>query len=94
MKSLMKALGMALLFSGVVAVTNAQTTPAQTPAKSATTTNTATPPAKTMDKVVGTDAKGHKIYQGPKGGQYYINDKGGKAYLPKGTKVTPMPNSK
>jgi hypothetical protein len=89
MKNLMKAFGIALLFSGIFAVTNvsAQTTPA--PAKT-----TAPAPAKNTDKVVGKDAKGHTIYQGVKGGQYYMNDKGTKTYLPKGTKVTPTTPAK
>ena len=36
------------------------------------------------DKIVGKDAKGRSIYQGPKGGQYIINSSGGKDYIKKG----------
>lgn len=39
--------------------------------------------AKVTDKVVSTDAKGRTIYQGPKGGQYYINASGTKEYIKK-----------
>jgi len=88
MKNLMKAFGIAVLFSGVVAVANAQTTPAQTaPAKSSTTTA----PAKNMDKVVGTDPKGAKVYKGANGEYTIVNGKN--VPLPKGTKVTPLPKS-
>ena len=85
MKNVMKALGMAILVSGVFAVTSvsAQTTPA---AKTTTTpaAKTTTAPAKAnTDKVVGKDAKGNNIYEGPKGGKYTINAKGAKVYLPK-----------
>jgi hypothetical protein len=88
MKNLMKAFGIAVLFSGVVAVANAQTTPAQTAPK------TTTPPAKTTtpakaDKVVGTDAKGNKVYKGATG-NYWIDAKGAHQPVPKGDKVTPI----
>jgi colicin import membrane protein len=33
------------------------------------------------DKVVGKRKDGKAIYQGPKGGKYYINDAGNKVYL-------------
>ena len=33
------------------------------------------------DKVAGKDDKGRTIYQGPRGGQYYINSNGNKTYL-------------
>ncbi len=39
--------------------------------------------AKATDNAIGTDAKGRTIYQGPKGGKYYINKNGNKEYLPK-----------
>jgi len=35
-------------------------------------------PNKSKDKSIGKDAKGRIIYQGPKGGKYYINSKGKK----------------
>lgn len=37
--------------------------------------------AKTPDKVIGTDAKGRTIYQGPRGGKYYITKNGNKEYV-------------
>ncbi len=93
MKNLMKAFGIALLLSGVFAVTNvsAQTTPAQTtpPAK---TTTTPAKPMKPADKVIGTDAKGNKVYKGAKG-DYYINDKGVHVMEPKDAKITPLPKT-
>ena len=36
---------------------------------------------KTADKVIGTDAKGRTIYQGPRGGKYYIDKSGNKEYV-------------
>ncbi|HAK75505.1 MAG TPA: hypothetical protein DCM71_01005 [Runella sp.] len=33
------------------------------------------------DKTMGKDDKGRTIYQGPRGGQYYINSNGNKTYL-------------
>src|SRR6185312_14015824 len=36
---------------------------------------------KTADVVIGTDAKGRTLYQGPKGGKYYINKNGNKEYV-------------
>lgn len=33
------------------------------------------------DKVVGTDDKGRTIYEGPRGGHYYINKNGNKTYV-------------
>ena len=36
---------------------------------------------KVADKVIETDAKGRTIYQGPKGGKYYINKNGNKEYV-------------
>src|SRR5215468_10342399 len=47
---------------------------AQTQAKAATS---AAKPAG-ADKVVGKDAKGRTLYEGPKGGKYYINSQGNK----------------
>jgi hypothetical protein len=38
------------------------------------------------DKLIGKDAKGHDIYQGPKGGQYYLSN-GNKQYLAKDEKL-------
>lgn len=37
--------------------------------------------AKTHDKSIGTDAKGRTIYQGPRGGKYYITKNGNKEYV-------------
>ncbi len=36
---------------------------------------------KTADAAIGTDAKGRTLYQGPKGGKYYINKNGNKEYV-------------
>jgi type IV secretory pathway VirB10-like protein len=36
---------------------------------------------KTADKVIGTDAKGRTIYQGPRGGKYYVDKSGNKEYV-------------
>jgi PBCV-specific basic adaptor domain len=47
------------------------------------TPGTATPGT---DKLIGKDAKGHDVYQGPKGGQYYISN-GNKQYLDKKEKL-------
>src|SRR6185312_11775369 len=33
------------------------------------------------DKAISTDAKGRTIYQGPRGGKYYINKNGNKEYV-------------
>jgi hypothetical protein len=57
----------------------ATTTPApsKVPAQAASTTN------KSGDKVVGTDAKGRTIYEGPRGGRYVLTAKGNKEYLKK-----------
>ena len=65
------------------------TPPAATPTAPAKTTTA--PVAKTVtqgvnktaDKVVGTDAKGRTIYQGPKGGQYTLTAAGNKEYIKK-----------
>lgn len=35
---------------------------------------------KVADKTIGTDAKGRTIYQGPRGGKYYITKNGNKEY--------------
>jgi colicin import membrane protein len=34
-----------------------------------------------VDKVIGKDAKGRTLYQGPQGGEYYINASGNKEYV-------------
>jgi hypothetical protein len=39
---------------------------------------------KSADKAVGTDPKGRTIYEGSKGGRYYINKNGNKEYIKKG----------
>lgn len=36
---------------------------------------------KSANQAIGTDAKGRTIYQGPKGGKYYINKNGNKEYV-------------
>ncbi|HEY5462345.1 MAG TPA: hypothetical protein VIJ95_03740 [Hanamia sp.] len=62
--------------------------PAQTQATAAHTkvTRSATPvahasTAKTSDKAISTDAKGRTIYQGPRGGKYYLTKNGNKEYV-------------
>jgi colicin import membrane protein len=69
------------------------TTPATTAAPTAATKSVKAPKtkaapaaalaatAKTADKAIGTDAKGRTIYQGPRGGKYYINKNGNKEYV-------------
>ena len=42
------------------------------------------PAVKTTDKVISTDDKGRTIYEGPRGGHYYINKNGNKEYIKKG----------
>jgi hypothetical protein len=41
----------------------------------------AAPIYKTADQSIGTDTKGRTIYQGKKGGHYYINQNGNKEYI-------------
>jgi colicin import membrane protein len=61
------------------------------PAPAKSTKTTATPqaaPAKQRqvageDKVFGKDDKGRTIYEGPRGGRYYINANGNKTYIQK-----------
>jgi hypothetical protein len=53
-----------------------------TPAPVVNTQKTvSTSTTKVADKVIETDAKGRTIYQGPKGGKYYINKNGNKEYV-------------
>ncbi|GAC1708729.1 MAG: hypothetical protein NVS9B7_25790 [Flavisolibacter sp.] len=49
----------------------------QTPAPSGSSTNN-------TGKIIGPDSKGRTIYEGPRGGHYYINAKGHKEYVKKG----------
>ncbi len=52
---------------------------------SATTTQTpAGGSTNNSGKVIGQDNKGRTIYEGPRGGHYYINGKGHKEYVKKG----------
>ena len=39
------------------------------------------------DKTIGKDDKGRTIYEGPRGGQYYINSNGNKTYLKADSKL-------
>ena len=57
--------------------------PATTATTPKTTTPAVNPPNKSADKVVGTDDKGRTIYEGPRGGRYYINKNGNKEYVKK-----------
>jgi hypothetical protein len=40
-----------------------------------------TPAAERKDKVVGKTDDGQPVYEGPRGGRYYLNDKGAKVYM-------------
>ena len=56
----------------------------QTTTRAATTSRTSTvstSPAPNGDKVIGTDDKGRTIYEGKRGGHYYINKNGNKEYV-------------
>ena len=39
------------------------------------------------DKSLGKDDKGRQIFEGPRGGQYYINSNGNKTYLKADSKL-------
>lgn len=74
--------------TSVNAPTQAQATvPSNVPPATSVTTNKATnhmaraTTAKVADKSIGTDAQGRTIYQGPRGGKYYINKNGNKEYV-------------
>jgi hypothetical protein len=56
------------------------TTKTQTTSRRTTTTTSAAPAAN-GDKVIGTDDKGRTIYEGKRGGHYYINKNGNKEYV-------------
>ena len=62
------------------AKTATTTKTASTTTKASTTTTTATT---TTDKTAGKDAQGRTIYEGPKGGKYYLNKDGKKVYVKK-----------
>lgn len=47
--------------------------------KSASVAHTRTP--KTADKEIGKDSKGRTLYQGPRGGKYYLTANGNKEYV-------------
>lgn len=53
---------------------------APTPRNSKTTASAREPKVKSPDAVIGTDAKGRTLYQGPKGGKYYLTKNGNKEY--------------
>ena len=60
----------------------ASVTPSTSAATNRTTAHMApTNMAKVADKSIGTDAKGRTIYQGPRGGKYYITKNGNKEYV-------------
>jgi colicin import membrane protein len=44
---------------------------------------TSQPAVKSADRVVGTDDKGRTLYEGSRGGRYYINKNGNKEYVKK-----------
>ena len=73
---------------------SSSTTPDKGTPTTTTTTKTTTtdqPSYKTNDKILGKDAKGNKVYQGPNGVKYFINSKGKKVTLAKDADVTPAP---
>jgi colicin import membrane protein len=49
--------------------------------KVTTTKKTSTTTATSVDKVVGKDASGRTIYEGPRGGRYYMTANGNKEYI-------------
>jgi colicin import membrane protein len=58
--------------------------PTQTVTTTKTTTTTASQGVnKSSDKAIGTDSKGRTIYEGPRGGHYYVDSKGNKVYVKK-----------
>jgi hypothetical protein len=104
MKNLMKAFGIALLFSGVFAVTNvsAQTVVGRDAKGNDIYKNAkgkyyysdnngkqVNEPANNVDLIIGKDAKGNTVYNGHKG-NYYINDKGKQVTVSKSAKITPV----
>lgn len=58
-------------------------TPRVNPQPAPPVVNNPNPAVKSADKVVGQDAKGRTIYEGPRGGRYYINKNGNKEYVKK-----------
>jgi colicin import membrane protein len=68
--------------NGDQAKTTAATT-SKTTTTSATASATTTTATTTSDKSVGKDAQGRTIYEGPKGGRYYLNKDGKKVYVKK-----------
>lgn len=65
----------------VPAAPMAQSTTVPSTTSKATTHVTSGNTAKVADKAISTDAKGRTIYQGPRGGKYYINKNGNKEYV-------------
>ena len=61
-------------------VTPKVVTPVVAP-KTTKVTPAVTPKVATADKMIGTDSKGRQIFQGPRGGKYYINKNGNKEYI-------------
>ena len=57
------------------------TKPVTVTPKTTKVTPPVTPKTNTPDKMIGTDAKGRQIFQGPRGGKYYITSKGNKEYI-------------
>lgn len=56
----------------------------RTESKSASSSSRMSPSGTTghgSDKVIGKDDKGHTLYEGPRGGHYYINANGHKTYV-------------
>lgn len=56
-------------------------TPVVTPVKTKPVTPVVNPKNTAADPVIGTDAKGRTIYQGKRGGKYYLTANGNREYI-------------
>jgi colicin import membrane protein len=79
------------LFLGILFVANVDVFAQKTTKKEATKVETKKTEVKketkvetkTTDKAVGKDKEGRTIFEGPRGGRYYINGSGNKVYVDK-----------
>jgi hypothetical protein len=76
------ALFVSILILAIAQTSFAQQAPAATKTTAAKPAAEKTPAAAPKDKEVGKDEKGRTIYEGPKGGRYYMNN-GKKVYIKK-----------
>jgi hypothetical protein len=65
---------------GTATATRTQTTTTRT-ATNSRSSSVSTSALSNGDKVIGTDDKGRTIYEGKRGGHYYINKNGNKEYI-------------